>query len=109
MVVNAGQADRSTGVSSDVAERVELHTTVIEDGVLVMHPLSNGAVVPADGELRLEPGGRHVMLMGLAEPLRVDDSFLLTLDFERARPIGIEVFVVHPSGLGEAMDMESHD
>ena len=108
-VVNGGQADRLTGVSSDVAERVELHTTVIEDGVMAMQPLDDGADVPADGELRLETGGIHVMLMGLDEPLRVDDSFLLTLDFEQAGPIEIEVFVVHPSELGEAMEMESHD
>lgn len=106
-VHNDGDEDRLVGVASDVADRVELHTTVMEDGVLKMQALEDGVVVPADGDLMLETGGDHVMLMGLAEPLAVGDVFTLTLEFEHAGAIDIEVEVVDPSQLGEAMEM--HD
>ncbi len=108
-IENAGEDDRLVAVSSDVAERVELHTTIMEDGVLKMQEVEEGIAVPADDKAMLETGGHHVMLMGLAEPLRVDDSFVLTLEFENAGPIEIEVIVVHPEELGETMHMESHD
>ncbi|MEM7123836.1 MAG: copper chaperone PCu(A)C [Pseudomonadota bacterium] len=108
-IENVGAADRLVGVSSDVAERVELHTTVLEDGVLKMQELEEGIVVPASDNATLETGGNHVMLMGLDEPLRVDDKFMLTLEFEEAGPVDVEVYVVHPDELGEAMHMESHD
>ncbi len=108
-IENAGEHDRLIGVSTDVAERVEIHTTIMEDGVLKMQELEEGIAVPASDKAMLETGGYHVMLMGLAEPLQVDDSFTLTLDFEKAGPIEVEVIVVHPEELGDAMHMEGHD
>lgn len=108
-IENTGADDRLVGVSSDVAERVELHTTVMEDGVLKMQELEEGVAVPAGEMAKLETGGNHVMLMGLSEPLQVDDSFMLTLEFENAGAIDVEVVVVHPNELGEATHMEGHD
>lgn len=108
-IENVGEHDRLIGVSSDVAERVEIHTTIMEDGVLKMQELEEGIAVPASDKAMLETGGYHVMLMGLDEPLRVDDSFMLTLDFEKAGPLEVEVIVVHPDELGGDMHMDDHE
>ena len=72
---------RLTGVSSDAAELVELHTHAEADGVMKMQKIEDGIVIPAGGEHALARGGDHVMLMGLTSPLAQGDSIALTLDF----------------------------
>ena len=70
------------GARSDVAERAELHTHEIGDnGVARMIHVEEGFPLPADGELVLERGGKHVMLMGLTRALEQGDTFDLTLIF----------------------------
>lgn len=72
---------RLTGVTSDEAEKVELHTHVEEDGVMRMQKIEGGIAIPAGGEHALARGGDHVMLMGLKAPLAPGDIVTLTLDF----------------------------
>ncbi|HEY8555620.1 MAG TPA: copper chaperone PCu(A)C [Burkholderiales bacterium] len=84
--------DRLLGASSPVAERAELHATTMSDGMMRMRafqdlPLAAGETV------RFEPGGRHVMLIGLKQPLREGDTVPLTLTFERAGAIEVRVEV----------------
>ena len=82
VVENHGGTDcRLTAVSSDAAERVELHTHAEQDGVMKMQKIEGGIAIPAGGEHALARGGDHVMLMGLAKPLANGDSIALTLDF----------------------------
>jgi periplasmic copper chaperone A len=85
-------SDRLVSASSEVAQRVELHTHV-EDagGVMRMMEVEEGFAV-GPGETRmLERGGDHVMLMGLTRPLNDGDTFPLTLVFEREGEVTIEV------------------
>jgi copper(I)-binding protein len=49
--------------------------------------------VPANGKLTLAPGGLHIMLMGLKKPLAAGSSFPLTLQFEKAGEVKVEVQV----------------
>lgn len=70
-----------TGVSSDAADMVELHTHSEQDGVMKMHKIDGGIAIPAGGEHTLARGGDHVMLMGLKKPLTDGDIVALTLDF----------------------------
>jgi copper(I)-binding protein len=76
-------ADRDVGVtggSSPAATRVELHETVrTESGEMRMQPKDGGLVVPAGGELVLEPGGTHVMLLGLTRGLANGATVPVTL------------------------------
>ena len=82
VVENRGATDcRLTGVSSDAAAMVDLHTNVEEDGVMKMQKIEGGIDIPAGGEHALARGGDHVMLMGLVKPLADGDSIVLTLDF----------------------------
>ena len=93
-ITNAGtEADRLTGVSSDVAQMVELHTHIEEDGVMRMRPMANGIEIPAGETHMLERGGDHVMLMGLTRDLNNGDTVPLTLIFEKAGEISLDVVV----------------
>jgi copper(I)-binding protein len=53
----------------------------------------NDLVIPALGEVTLQPGGGHVVLSGLKKPLRPYDNFALTLVFEKAGSMRVEVSV----------------
>ena len=69
-----------TGGTSPAAGKVELHETVKNDtGAMQMQPKADGFTVPAGGTHVLEPGGDHVMLMGLTGPLANGTTTTLTL------------------------------
>jgi periplasmic copper chaperone A len=102
-VRNGGdQDDRLVGVSSEVADKAELHSSVMQDGVMKMRAVE-GLDVPAHGEAVLEPGGLHIMLIGLKAPLEEGKSFALTLEFENAGEIEVTTTVediAHAGGGG---------
>lgn len=96
VVRNGGaEADRLLSAESEVAGAVELHQSRIEEGGMRMRPIE-GVDLPAGGEARLEPGGYHVMLVGLKRELKGGDRFPLTLHFERAGAVMVEVEVRNP-------------
>lgn len=87
-----GEGDRLVGARTEVAGTVELHLSAIEDGVMRMRQV-DAIEVPARGEARLEPGGYHLMLIGLTHALKEGDRFDLTLEFERSETRVVEVVV----------------
>ena len=89
-VVNRGGADRLVSVQSAFAERTELHTHELEDGVAKMRHLPS-VEVPAQGDLVFEPGDRHVMLIGLEEALVAGESFPMIMRFARAGEMEVQV------------------
>lgn len=94
-ITAGGDGDRLTGVSVDssVAMMAELHETQMsDDGTMAMQEVPNMAI-PADGELKLEPGSFHIMLMQLAEPLESGAEFPVTLTFENAGEVTVDVEV----------------
>lgn len=93
MLMNEGdQDDRLVAASSDVAKRVELHTHKEDaNGVMRMLEVKEGFPIPAHGMHALARGGDHVMLMGLTRPLEQGDIVTITLTFEKAGEMTIEV------------------
>jgi periplasmic copper chaperone A len=83
-------------VASPVAERVEMHTHVMTDGMMMMRQLDS-VEVPAGGNLEFKPGGNHVMLIGLERPLVAGERFPLTLRFKEAGDVEL---IVEVRGLG---------
>ncbi len=69
-----------TGVHSDAFERIELHTTIMEDGVARMRMEESVAIAPGE-TVAFEPGGRHLMMFGAKRPLGEDDAVRLVLTF----------------------------
>ncbi len=84
--------DRLIGISTPVAGKAELHETRNENGVMQMRPVPALPLEPGK-TLTLAPGGYHVMLLNLKQPLKAGDSFPLTLVFEKAKPITVQVKV----------------
>lgn len=86
------QNDRLIEARSDIADRVELHTHVTTgDGVMKMQEVEDGLPIPAGGMHALARGGDHVMFLGLRKPLEQGDRIPLTLVFEKAGEVQIEV------------------
>ena len=93
VLTNDGSApDRLVSAFAEVADAVELHTHLMEDGVMRMRQVQAIEVAPGAPSV-LEPGGLHVMLIGLKEPLAAGESFPMTLTFEQAGEITVEVAV----------------
>ena len=93
MLKNTGtEADRLVAARTDAAKRTELHTHMEDaNGVMKMMHVTEGFEVPAGGALMLERGGKHVMLMGLTGALEQGETVTLTLTFEQAGDVTVEV------------------
>jgi len=100
-------ADKLVGVSTPVAGKAEVHSSMNEDGVMKMRGAGELAV-PAGRKVELKPGGYHVMLMDLKRPLKAGESFPLTLTFEKAgkREVTVPVEKAGAKGDGPAMHMD---
>lgn len=89
---DGGEDDRLVGVASDAAERVELHSHAEDpNGMMVMSEVEEGFAVPAGGTHVLGRGGDHVMFMGLRAPWESGDTIPVTLTFERAGDVQVEI------------------
>lgn len=95
MIKNTGDTDdRLVSVQSDVAARVELHThTIDENGVAKMMQVEEGFAIPAGEAHMLQRGGDHVMFMGIKQPFEQGAKIPVTLVFERAGAVQIEIRV----------------
>lgn len=82
--------ERLVGASVDFAAAVELHTTEMDNGVMRMRQVQ-GIDLPAGETVALEPGGYHIMLIGLEHNLEAGDEFDVTFEFERMGTLTISV------------------
>ena len=89
---HGGAPDRLIAASSDAAARVELHTHEEDaNGVMRMIHVEEGFELPTDGEILMERGGKHVMLMGLTDALEHGETVSVTLTFETAGDVVVDV------------------
>ena len=96
-VTNAGDRDdRLVAAESDAAETIELHETSMENGTMRMRRVDDGIPLPAGQTVSLAPGGLHIMLVGLAHPLREGESFTLQMSFEEAGSVTLDVPILAP-------------
>lgn len=95
MIHNTGDTDdRLIGAASPAAKLVQLHThKQDENGVMKMMHVEDGFAVPADGMIKMQRGGNHVMFMGITAPFEQGKTIPLTLTFEKAGDIDIDVVV----------------
>ena len=99
IVNDSGTADRLVAVASPVAARAQLHVSVVEGGVATMRPVTIVDLAPG-ARLEVKPGGLHVMLTGLPQPLRRGERFSLVFTFEKAGPVEAMVEVLGPGARG---------
>ena len=105
-IENIGSADdRLIAATAAVAAKAELHLGASENGVMKMHPVA-AIDVQAKGRAVLKPGGLHIMLIDLKQPLKAGDSFPLTLTFEKAGKIETKVTIEKAGSMGDMKDMK---
>lgn len=86
------QPQRLVGAQTSRAEKTELHTHVHQGDMMKMQQIE-AVDVPAGGKVEFKPGGNHVMLFGLKQPLVAGESFPVTLQFENGGEITTEVSI----------------
>lgn len=94
---NGEETETLIGVTADFP-KVEIHTTIMEDGRALMRPAGELSIAPGE-TLTLEPGGYHVMFMGLSDPFELGETVQATLVFEHAGEVDI-TFPVMERGQG---------
>lgn len=105
-LVNHGHAaDRLVGAKSDLAARTEIHTHLMENGVMKMRQVEGIEVAPGTPTV-LQPGGLHIMFMGLKAPFKEGQALPLTLVFENAGEVPVTFTV---QGVGASQPMHDHD
>ncbi len=89
---HTGEDDRLIGAASDIAKKVELHTHKdMGEGVMKMVHVEEGFAIPAGGMHGLARGGDHVMFMGLTQDMIQGESVEVTLTFEKAGDIVVQI------------------
>jgi copper(I)-binding protein len=97
-----GSPDRLIAVTSPIAEKVELHESTIEQGVMKMREVRS-VPMAAEQSVTLMPSGRHIMLMRLKQALNEGDRIPLTLTFENAGSVEATA-IVAKAGAPRPMD-----
>jgi copper(I)-binding protein len=100
-LTGGAETDALVAVSTPVAATAELHESSTEGGVMRMRAVPS-LRIPAGQTVSLAPGGYHIMLFDLKQPLKAGDTFPVTLTFERAAPVTLNVQV---RGLGASAAM----
>jgi len=114
-IENKGSApDRLIAVSGDVAGKIEIHEMAVQDGVMTMRPVENGLAIAPGKTVKFAPGGFHLMMMNLRNPLKQGDKVSITLEFEKAGRVtaSLDVQGVGASGpgsQGDKLDMHKMD
>ena len=91
---HSDESDRLIGVQSDIAKKTELHTHLKDDnGVIRMVRIDEGIELGSMKEHRLVRGGQHIMFMGLKEAFKTGKIIPVTLFFEIAGEVGVEIVV----------------
>ena len=91
-LANRGPAIRLTGVRSDAARMAQIHVHEMDaSGVMRMRRVEDGIALDPDATVRMEPGGLHIMLMGLEKPLRRGGTVDLALEFDDGSTVDVAV------------------
>lgn len=101
---NTGSApDRLIGAAAPVARVTELHTHLMEGGIMRMRPVE-AIDLPPGQTVALQPGGDHVMLIGLTQRLVEGETFPLTLTFAQAGRLAVSVSIAPIGAMGPGQD-----
>lgn len=99
VVTNKADAeDRLVSASSKLAERIEIHAIKVVGADIKMRPLPDGLRIPPDTTLALKPRGYHLLLLGVKLPLAKGAILPVTLLFDKAGSIDVEL-VIRANGL----------
>jgi copper(I)-binding protein len=101
-ITGGSAGDRLVSASAGISKTVELHTMEMDGNIMRMRPI-DAIDVPAGKTVELKPGGMHVMFIGLTQTLKNGASFPLTLKFEKAGEVKVDVKVMTQAVTGGDM------
>jgi len=102
-IENKGVApDRLISGAGDIVGKVEIHEMAMNNGVMTMRPLDKGLVIEPGKTVKLAPGGYHLMLMDLKNPLKQGEKVPLELQFEKAGKVTVSLDVQGVGAQGPA-------
>lgn len=108
MLHNESDQDRVlVGASSAVAEAVELHTVIQQQGASTMQRLKQLAV-PKQDCVMFEPGGNHIMFIGLKQPLVLGQVVKVSLQFANGDTLDVDLMVKEGQSGGHEHHHEHH-
>ncbi|MDC7682997.1 copper chaperone PCu(A)C [Asticcacaulis sp. BYS171W] len=91
-IKNTGTTDdRLVSAACDCADTVELHSMKMDGDKMMMAPLPDGLVIKAGETVELKPGGNHIMLLGLKTRPEDGQTQSVTLTFEKAGSVTVEM------------------
>lgn len=88
-----GEPDRLLAVSSPISDNVQIHSSAIKDGVATMRQVTDGVAIPSRETVEFEPGELHLMLLNPKSRPGEGDKIPLTLTFEKAGPLDVDLVV----------------
>ena len=94
-------------VKSAIARSAEIHAMRMEDGVMKMRGVERLAL-PAGKAVRLEPGGLHIMLLGVTRPLRENETIPLELEIEAVGGSGVSKLATRVEVRAQTAHPHSH-
>ncbi|WP_258405029.1 copper chaperone PCu(A)C [Shewanella psychrotolerans] len=106
-LMNHGPEIKLVGVETVIAEEAQLHTLVEEAGVIKMKQQTS-FTIPEHGNLELAPSGDHVMILGLKQPLKVNEAVNLKLKFDDGTDKVISIKVTKQDMTKQHGEMEHH-
>ncbi len=90
VILNKGkEADTLVSVSSDIADRTEIHKTIMKNGRMSMRRV-NSIVIKPGSKVEFKPGGYHIMLIGLKKSIREGERVKIELEFKRAGTLRVD-------------------
>ena len=90
-ITNNGKTpDRVTCVSSEASAECQIHTMIMDNGVMKMRPVEGGLEIKPGETVALKPSGVHMMLIDLKHPLEQGKTAAAILKFEHAGTIDVE-------------------
>ena len=95
---NSEEKDQLLSIHTPLANKVEVHDSVMKDGMMFMQRADNLSV-PANGTLRLAPRGLHAMVMGIKQTPKVGESVPLILTFKNAGEVKVNAEVKKSAAL----------
>ena len=100
VIENSGAAPRKLiSATSAAFETVELHRSVIENDVAHMAPQAAVSIPPAGGQVKLKPGGYHLMMIKPLRALRAGDKVSVVLIFDGDEQLKVRVPVIRAAGV----------
>lgn len=112
-LINTGSSsDSLLSATTPIADKVQFHSTTEENGVSRMREMRSVDVAPG-ASVTFGPGGMHIMVVGLKQPLTEGQTFTLTLNFEKAGQEEVTVPVAKVGAMqhgdADAATQGSHD